>query len=121
MDPVHAMSILPKYLYNEDHVLNGATIVAMASITKVLVVLINPGFDCLLKFSLPETNEIYKKESLPYVSWGLCTKEENYDPVLAIGWGKKIYLIRVAGIEKKVGYYKTFASYTCKSEILHIS
>jgi len=57
---------------------------------------IDPLFKSLLKFDLPKNpvrKGLIKPGALPYVAWGKMTFLDNNDPVLAIGWGRKIYMI----------------------------
>ena len=99
-EPVHSIEIISQDLYTKDHLLEEFVLIAMASISKVIILVISPIFQSLLKFERPETRYI-KTGALPFISWGNCSVLQNQDPVLAIGWGKKIYLIKVSDLQKK--------------------
>lgn len=82
------------------HVVKTYTLVALSSLSVMLIIALEPMVRILYKMERPP----YVKEGyVPYISWGKgCLKEDNLDmknPLLAISWANVIYVIPIPNIE----------------------
>ena len=102
------------------HRLEKFKLAALGSFKMVLVVCVEPFVKIVARISKPN-NDPNLKESPPYIAWAMGSGAAR-DPIMAIGWGRSIMLIRFENIEGGLtDGFKIISQFTCESSISYLN
>jgi len=102
------------------HALDDVTILAVASTTMVLLIMVEPTVKMLHKFERPQS---VRDATAPTVSWGRgCLKDDltTNDPLLCVSWGNVVQIIRCWSIDEGERGYSYAAHYVADNDILSL-